>query len=176
MSCFIIHKVSAYVIKIDSKWCIRNSLIKKREIAHDYMVFFPASMHLQRFHLFHITKSSFIKQMFSSRSGKTNCHRNITDLLAAKFTTVNINIWHQNIKHTATVTIQMGVYSFPYLNVKNVFFIYLFSFSFFRHTHASRARVLRLRNVHKPTKNSYNKKKTATNSTGFFPPPSGSQK
>lgn len=63
---------------------------------------------------------------FYKASGKTSCHRNITDLFAARFTTLNINVWHQNIKYTVTVTIQMGVYSFPYLNVKNAFFFFFF--------------------------------------------------
>lgn len=94
------------------------------------MAFLQTSMRLERFHLFYVTKSSFMKQMFSNRSRRLIVTRNITDLFAARFTTSNINIWHQNTEHTATVTIQMGVYSFPYLNVKNIFFFVGFFFSF----------------------------------------------
>lgn len=126
------------------------------------MVFFPSSMRQERFHLFYITKSSFLKQLFPNRIGKTNFHRNITDLFVARWTTLNINISQHNIEHTATVTIHMGGHSFPYLNVKNLWVF------FFEHTHASRAPALRLWHVHKPNGNSYNKKITTTNSTVFF--------
>lgn len=69
---------------------MKNYMIK-RGIEHNSVVFLRALVRPERFSLFHITKSGFIKKTFSNRSEKTICHRNVTDLFAARFTTLNIN-------------------------------------------------------------------------------------